>query len=82
MIIKYTLRANPEAYEAGVDDSVCTILDGVRGVTSQLDKDGNRYICAVFRDANTPDAILPIVSPIYIMNDNGKTIEVVTPSKL
>ena len=82
MIIKYSLRANPEAYEAGADDSVCTILDGVKEVKTALNAQGEKYISVAFRDPLTPNMTLLLTNAVYVMNDNGKTIEVVTPNKL
>ena len=82
MIIKYTLRGNPEAHKAGVDDKVCTILDGVKGVKTALDASGDRYITIAFYDPFRPEMHLLITTPVYVMNDNGKTIEVINPNKL
>lgn len=53
MIIKYSRRTNPEAYETGVDDTVCTIHDGVRSVTSQLNENGDRYIYMPYSEMQT-----------------------------
>lgn len=85
MIIKYSMRMNPEAQEAGYDDNVETIVDSIKEIKTKIDGEGNKIVVAFFKDASIPNIKLDIdifEDNVYVMNDNGKTIEVITPAKI
>lgn len=85
MIIKYSMRMNPEAQEAGYDDNVETIVDGIKEIKTKIDGEGNKIMVAFFKDASIPNIKLDVdvfEGDVYVMNDNGKTIEVISPAKI
>lgn len=85
MIIKYSMRMNPEAQEAGYDDNIETIVDGIKEIKTKIDGEGNKIVVAFFKDASIPYIKLDVdifEDNVYVMNDNGKTIEVITPATI